>query len=224
MMFAVNEGRYNLNTVNQTTVMGQIAVDAASQGLIGLRMLYLQMTFPKGDVCLQSWVLCPLSSITCTAALKEHQDAKFFCTGYLLPTVTPDSVTFTSHRSKQSHPTQSHLPAIGPNSPTRHSHIYQPSVQTVKGRCWNSRRHKLQQWSLWLISMMLLWAIWHSPVMCFGVETHREHSMQRISCPWPLPYTYLCCILNDLSVPLQLSDLAVSFSIIFSSSIVRLVY
>jgi len=53
-MFAVNEGRYNLNTVNQTTVMGQIAVDAASQGLIGLRMLYLQMTFPKGDVCLQS--------------------------------------------------------------------------------------------------------------------------------------------------------------------------
>lgn len=54
-----------------------------------------------------------------------------------------------------------------------------------------SKRRHFQEWSLWVISVMDPWALWHSPVICFGGKTYCEHIMQRISHPWPFSNTSL---------------------------------
>lgn len=68
--------------------------------------------------------------------------------------------------------------------------------KTADMRCGRSERCNFQEWLLWLMNVMDLWAEWHSPVKCFGRKTYREHIMQKISHPWPLPYTSMCCIVK----------------------------
>lgn len=110
-------------------------------------------------------------------------------------------------------------------SHTRHTHILSPINQASWWEMLKlSKRRHFQEWSLWVISVMDPWALWHGPVICFGGKTYCEHIMQRISHPWPFSNTSLgfsvmysflqARVLDDASIALQVLDLDVSFIIL----------
>lgn len=77
-------------------------------------------------------------------------------------------------------------------SHTWHTHILSPINQTSWWEMLKlSERRRFHEWSPGVISVIDPWALWHSPVICFGGKTYCGHIMQRISHPWPYSCTPL---------------------------------
>lgn len=139
--------------------------------LIRSEILYLKRWHFPWDICTPIVFYVLWSSSTGMAALKDHLSPLCSLSRWQALNLGQVSITY-GH--------------------TWHTHILSPINKTSKWEMLmlSTRRH-FQEWSLWVISMMDPWALWHSPVYCFGGKTYREHIMQKTSHPWPFFYTSL---------------------------------
>ena len=172
----------------------ELAIALDQRQLIGSQVCYLKRWHFPWDICTPIVFYVLRSGSAGTAALKDHLSLLRSLSRPQVLNLGQVSITYRH---------------------TRHSHILSPINQADWWEMLKlSKRRRFQEWSLWVISTMDPWVLWHGRVMSFGGKTYCEHIVQGISHPWPYPHTSL-----GFSVMYSLADMCAWWCIRCSSGV-----